>query len=189
MRRQIANYWFVALGAAFTVLLGYNLLSHGVKHVFFFRGLFYRGLLVDETRWQAWADRNRDFFGPLATGAKVAVVSDPRDSTGLLFAKSATGIHVSKTHMMFRQRCGVLFAMDAEEAESWLGLSLPQQGNAFWDAIKRSTSQSKSRVYTAGSLEELKQQGFIEFLKSFSARPNVSQLPSAQRARTSSSLN
>ena len=170
----------MAVCVGLSVLLGYNILSHWERYVLFSRGLFYSGPLVDQARWQAWADRNKDFLGPLANGAKVAVVSDPRDSTGLLLEKSANGIHVSKTHMLFRKRCDVLLAIDAKEAESWLALSLPQQGNGFWDAVKRSTGQGRTRVYTTGSSEDLQRQGFIEFLRSFDARPNLPQMPPAR---------
>jgi len=173
MWKQIQQHWFVILVAALSVLLGYNVISGWERYALFCRGFFYRGPLVDEARWQAWADRNKHFFGPLAQGAKVAVVSNPRDSTGLAFEKSANSIYVSKTHLLFRKQCGVLFSMDTQEAEKWLALSLPGQVNGFWDAIKRSTTAGRSKVYTAGAVEDLKQQGFIEFLRSFDARPNL----------------
>lgn len=177
MRRQLQNYWFVGLVIGLSVLLGYNILSSQARYVLFFQGFFYRGPLVDEARWQVWADHNKDFFGPLANGAKVSLALDPRDSTGLLFEKSMNRIHVSKTHVLFRQRYGVLFAMDAEEAENWLALSLPHDGNRFWDAIKRSTAQGKSKVYTTGTYEELQQYGYMAFLRSFDARPALPSNP------------
>jgi len=99
--------------------------------------------------------------------------AQPRTWLYRIAVKSANSIYVSKTHLLFRKQCGVLFSMDTQEAEKWLALSLPGQVNGFWDAIKRSTTAGRSKVYTAGAVEDLKQHGFIEFLRSFDARPNL----------------
>lgn len=170
MRKQLQRHWFAVLVILLLATIAFNLARSGEKYFFFAKGFFYRGALVDVPRWQAWTERNHDFFGPLTAGTCIAIVSHPNDFTGIIIRKSATGMEVSRSHFLRSKSCAVAFAMNNQGAEKLLELSLPEQGDDFWDAIKRETGAGTIQVFTWRDLESLKHERVIEFLRSFDAR-------------------
>jgi hypothetical protein len=55
---------------------------------------------LDVARWEAWAEKNVEFFAPLDSGATVAIIPELHSHAGLLIRKTGEGIDVER-HFWF----------------------------------------------------------------------------------------
>ena len=130
-------------------------------------GFAYRGVLVDAESWQEWADANRGFFGPLRPGASFALVEDVRDSTGLVFRRTDSGLAVEKTHWLRFRPVPVVLALKPQTAAQVLALRLARDGDRFWDGFKNISRRRLLRSYRFATREEMERLGLAAFLRSF----------------------
>ncbi len=133
----------------------------------FVLGFAYRGVLVDAAGWQEWADANRGFFGPLRPGARFAVVEDIRDSTGVVFTKTDSGLLADKTHWLRFSPVPVALVVQPKTAAEIQALRLDRDGNRFWDGFKNIARRRLLRSYRYVSREEMERLGLAAFLRSF----------------------
>lgn len=131
----------------------------------FVLGFAYRGAAVDERGWQAWADANAAFFGPLAPGARFAIVEDVSDSTGIVFTREASGMRARKTHFLRFRPVPVVFAAPPPIAAEIQTLRMARDGNRFWDGLKNLSRRRALRCYRFASREEMSRLGLEAFLR------------------------
>lgn len=131
----------------------------------FVLGFAYRGPAVDVGRWQAWADENASFFGPLAEGARFAIVEDVSDSTGVVFTREGPGMRVRKDHFLRFRPVPVLFAALPPIAAEVQSLRMARDGDRFWDGLKNLARRRALRCYRLAPREEVQRLGFEAFLR------------------------
>ena len=131
----------------------------------FVLGFAYRGVAVDEASWQAWADANAPFFGPLAPGASFAFVEDVSDSTGIVLTREASGMRARKTHFLRFRPVPVVFAAPPPIAAEIQTLRMARDGNRFWDGLKNLSRRRVIRCYRFASREEMARLGLEAFLR------------------------
>ena len=131
----------------------------------FVLGFAYRGVAVDERSWQAWADANASFFGPLVPGARFAIVEDVSDSTGIVFTREASGMRARKTHFLRFRPAPVVFAAPPPIAAEIQTLRMERDGNRFWDGFKNLSRRRVLRCYRFASREEMARLGLEAFLR------------------------
>ena len=161
----VAAAGIVLLGA-----LGFAIIRGPARVPRFFLGFAYRGPLVDASRWEAWAERNPDIFGPLGETARFSIVESPSDSTGLILTRTARGISVRKSHFLLFQRIPVALAMKPAAAEEFLRLDHGDV-NRFWDGIKFLVQSRSVVVYVFAPRGELDRVGLTGFLQVIDAIP------------------
>ena len=161
------------VGAAAAVLLGafgFAAARDPARLPRFVLGFAYRGPLVDASRWQAWAERNPDVFGPLGETARFSVVESPADSTGLVVTRTPGGISVRKSHFLLFERIPVALAMKPSTAEELLRLE-QRDVDRFWDGIKFLVQSRSVVVYVFAPRGELDRVGLTGFLQVIDAIP------------------
>jgi hypothetical protein len=131
----------------------------------FVLGFAYRGVAVDERSWQAWADANAPFFGPLVPGARFAIVEDVSDSTGIVFTREASGMRARKTHFLRFRPVPVVFAAPPPIAAEIQTLRMQRDGNRFWDGFKNLSRRRVLRCYRFAPREEMARLGLEAFLR------------------------
>lgn len=161
----VAAAGIVLLGA-----LGFAAVRGPARIPRFFLGFAYRGPLVEAARWQAWAERNPDIFGPLGETASFSVVESPSDSTGLILTRTARGISVRKSHFLLFERIPVALAMKPQAAEELLRLD-QSDANRFWDGIKFLVQSRAVVVYVFAPRRDLDRVGLTGFLQVIDAIP------------------
>lgn len=132
----------------------------------FVLGFAYGGVVVDVGRWQAWADANRDFFGPLRVGASFAFVEAIEDSTGVVFTKTPSGMSVEKTHFLRFSNVPIVLAAEPPIAAEIQTLDMKRDGNRYWDGLKNLSRRRSLRCYRLASREEMERLGLAAFLRS-----------------------
>lgn len=158
-------WWAAALLSAGVVLAGAARDPAGLSR--FVLGFAYRGVLVDEPRWQAWADRNAAFFGPLRPGARLAIVENVKDSTGLVVARTEKGLEVRKTHFLRWSDVPVTLAMEPRIGAEILALEMAKDGDRFWDGLKNMARRRALRAYRLAPPAELDRLGLRAFFRNF----------------------
>jgi hypothetical protein len=131
----------------------------------FVLGFAYQGVVVDVTRWQAWADANRDLFGPLRRGARFAFVEAVQDSTGVVFTKRPAGVTVTKTHFLRFSDVPVVLAAEPPIAAEIQTLDMKRDGARFWDGLKNLARRRSLRCYRFAPREEMERLGLAAFLR------------------------
>lgn len=163
--RGIVVAGIVLLGA-----LGFAAVRGPARVPRFVLGFAYRGPLVDAGRFEAWAERNPDIFGPLGETARFSIVESPSDSTGLILTKTARGISVRRSHFLLFQRIPVALAMKPAAAEELLRLD-QSDVNRFWDGIKFLVQSRSVVVYVFAPRRDLDRVGLTGFLQVIDAIP------------------
>ena len=164
------SWGVAAAGIVFLGALAFLAVRGPARLPRFLLGFAYRGPLVDASRWQAWAQRNPDLFGPLGETARLSVVESPADSTGLVLTRTARGISVRKSHFLLFERIPVALAMKPAVAEELLRLD-QSDANPFWDGIKFLVQSRSVVVYVFVPRGELDRVGLTGFLQVIDALP------------------
>lgn len=122
--------------------------------------------MVDIERWQIWVDKNFFLLDSLQDGAKMGVVTDLDDYSGMIWMKKdKSSIKVRRSYWIPWERAGIIISFNEVTAKKLLSLNSDKYKVGVWKGLKAEIANGNIKVYSLkDERDTLKRRGYDQFL-------------------------